>query len=256
MGYVLITGASEGIGKAIALRAAQNDRNMILAARSEDKLNALADEIKAKGLEAHVILSDLNEDGAAAKLWEQASAIGQIDVLVNNAGLGINGPFGDVDAEREDATMQVNMIALTQLMRLAVRDMKAAGKGRILNVASTAAFLPGPHMSVYHASKSYVLSLSEAVAQELSGTDVSVTALCPGPTRTEFFDEADMNETRFIKADQMMSAKEVADQGWVGMNMGQRIVVPGAMNKISAFLPRILPRSLITWITAQLYKRT
>ena len=116
--------------------------------------------------------------------------------------------------------------------------------------------MPGPNMAVYHASKAYVLSLSESVAQELAGTNVTVTALCPGATRTEFFDGAEMRDTRFIKMDQMMSAAEVADQGWVGMNMGHRVVVPGMMNKVFAFLPRILPRSLLTWTLGQFYKRS
>lgn len=257
MGYVLITGASEGIGKALAQRAAKNNCNLILSARSKDKLHALATELQeTRGIEAHVIVADLNEAGEAAKLWDAAKQIGPVDVLVNNAGLGINGAFGVADEAREEATIQVNLVALTHLMRLAVRDMKAANKGRILNVSSAAAFLPGPNMAVYHATKAYVLSLSEAVNQELAGTNVSVTALCPGSTETAFFDEADMSETRFFKMNMRMSAEEVADQGWVGMNKGARVVVPGFINKVLAFVPRIMPRGLMAWTVSQFYKRS
>lgn len=257
MGYVLITGASEGIGKEIARAAAKDRRDLILSARSKDKLEALATELRdAHVIEAHVILADLNEPDAAKSLWSDARAIGDIDVLVNNAGLGINGPFEATDATREEAVMQVNMIALTQLMKLAVQYMKPRGEGRILNVASTAGFLPGPKMAVYHASKAYVLSLSEAVAEELSGTGVTVTALCPGATKTEFFDGADMADTRMLKTGLLMEASDVAETGWTALRGGARIVVPGLMNKIFAFMPRLTPRRLLVWVVKQFYVRS
>ena len=256
MGYVLITGASEGIGKAIARRAAKDGRDLILSARSEDKLEALAAELRSSGRTVHVIVADLNASGAAAQLWAEAVQIGQIDVLVNNAGLGINGPFVKTDTTREDTSVQVNIVALTQLMKSAAQHMHANGAGKILNVASTAAFMPGPHMAVYHASKSYVLSLSEAVAQELAGGDFTVTALCPGATKTEFFKDADMHDVRLLKLGLMMSAEDVADAGWSGMMRGKRVVVPGLANKVFAVLPRFVPRGLLTWVVAQFYVRS
>ncbi|SDW33943.1 SDR family NAD(P)-dependent oxidoreductase [Litoreibacter albidus] len=256
MGYVLITGASEGIGKAIARRAAKDGRDLILSARSEDKLEALAAELRSSGRTVHVIVADLNTSDGAAQLWAEAVQIGQIDVLVNNAGLGINGPFVKTDTTREDTSVQVNIVALTQLMKSAAQHMHANGAGKILNVASTAAFMPGPHMAVYHASKSYVLSLSEAVAQELAGGDFTVTALCPGATKTEFFKDADMHDVRLLKLGLMMSAEDVADAGWSGMMRGKRVVVPGLANKVFAVLPRFVPRGLLTWVVAQFYVRS
>lgn len=256
MGYVLITGASEGIGKAIARRAAQDGRDLILSARSENKLNALAVDLRQNGREVHVIVADLNDPEGANMLWAEAMNIGKVEVLVNNAGLGINGPFAKTDRTREEATAQVNMIALTQLMKAAVQHMSESGAGKILNVASTAAFMPGPQMAVYHASKSYVLSLSEAVAQEVAGTDIKVSVLCPGATQTEFFTDADMHDVRLLKLGLMMSAEAVAEAGWSGMMRGKRVVVPGLMNKVFAFMPRFVPRGLLTWVVAQFYVRS
>ncbi|RLJ60002.1 hypothetical protein BCF46_0194 [Litoreibacter meonggei] len=256
MGYVLITGASEGIGKAIARRAAQDGRDLILSARSEDKLEALATELRQTGRDVHVVIADLNAANGATRLWTKATQIGPIDVLVNNAGLGINGPFLKTDTAREEATAQVNMIALTQLMKAGVQHMEQNGGGKILNVSSTAAFMPGPQMAVYHASKSYVLSLSEAVAQELAGSSISVSVLCPGPTATEFFKDADMKDVRLLKLSLSMTAEDVADAGWSGMLRGKRVIVPGFMNKVFAFMPRFTPRGLLTWVVAQFYVRS
>ncbi|TDT78036.1 hypothetical protein BDE40_1340 [Litoreibacter halocynthiae] len=256
MGYVLITGASEGIGKAIAHRAAQDGRDLILSARSEDKLKALAGELRETGRDVHVVIADLNAADGAKTLWANATQIGQIDVLVNNAGLGINGPFAKTDTAREEATAQVNMIALTQLMKAGVQHMTGNGGGKILNVSSTAAFMPGPQMAVYHASKSYVLSLSEAVAQELAGAGITVSVLCPGPTKTDFFKDADMKDVRLLKLGLSMTAEGVADAGWSGMMRGKRVIVPGFMNKVFAFMPRITPRGLLTWVVAQFYVRS
>lgn len=256
MGFTLITGASEGIGKEIARCAARDGCNLILSARSEGKLEALATELRATGVEAHVIPTDLNDPDCATELWTKATAIGSIETLVNNAGLGINGPFQATDLAREEASMQVNMIALTQLMKLGVQHMAANGSGKILNVASTAAFMPGPHMAVYHATKSYVLSLSEAVARELTNSGITITALCPGATKTEFFDGADMHDVRLLKLGLMMSAQDVAQAGWDGLQRGKRIVIPGLINKIFAVLPRFVPRGLLTLVVAQFYART
>ena len=176
------------------------------------------------------------------RLWEEGSQGRRIDMLVNNAGLGRHGDFGDgQDWTRELSSIQVNMLALTTLMKQAIPHMLAAGGGSILNVASTAAFMPGPNMAVYHATKAYALSLSEAVAEELSGTGVTVTALCPGATATNFFEDADMHGIGLLKLGRPMAARPVAQAGWEAAKRGRRVIVPGLRNKLFAVAPRFSP---------------
>lgn len=247
--YTLITGASEGLGVEFARLAARDGRNMILTARSREKLNALAEDLRKDGLDIVVITADLTDPAEADRLWSKASEGRQIDVLINNAGLGYNGPFTAEDAwSRELASVQVNVLAFTALMKRAALHMKAQGKGRILNVASLAGFMPGPNMAVYHATKAYALSLSEAVAEELRGTGVTVTVLCPGPTATNFFADADMDNVRLLRLNPAMKASDVAETGWNTAQAGKRVVVPGLLNKIQAFGPRITPRGVVTRI--------
>ena len=244
MAWTLVTGASEGLGVEFARIAAKEGRNLILTARSKDKLENVAEEVRATGVEVVVIPADLSEMAEVDRMWSDASAGREIDVLVNNAGLGYNGPFSDGQGwARELSSINVNMLALTRLMKLAIPQMQNLPKARVLNVAAVAAFTPGPHMAVYHATKSYVLSLSEAVAEELRGSTVTVTALCPGATATNFFEDADMHGVRLLKLSKPMKAAEVAELGWLQARIGKRIVVPGAMNKVFAILPRISPRS-------------
>ncbi|APX11169.1 SDR family NAD(P)-dependent oxidoreductase [Tateyamaria omphalii] len=253
MAWTLITGASEGLGVEFARIAAKEQRNLILAARSEDKLNKVADEVRARGVEVVVIPADLSDMDQVERLWTQATDGREIDVLVNNAGLGYNGPFDEGQGwARELASINVNMLALTRLMKLAIPHMNALPKGRILNVSSVAGFTPGPNMAVYHGTKAYVLSLSEAVAEELRGSNVTVTALCPGATATNFFEDADMDGVRLLKMAKPMKAGEVAELGWLEARIGKRIVVPGMMNKVFAFLPRISPRGITTRVAAQM----
>lgn len=247
--WTLITGASEGLGAEFARIAAAEQRNLILTARSEDKLNTLANDLRTKGVEVVVIPADLNDMTEVERLWSTAIDGRNIDVLVNNAGLGRNGGFAQDGWDRELASINVNMLALTRLMKLGVAHMSANGAGRILNVASAAAFLPGPNMAVYHATKAYVLSLSEAVAEELRASPVTVTALCPGATATSFFDAADMHDVRLLKLGMVGDARQVAQAGWNKAMRGGRIAVTGWSNKVFAFLPRISPRSWVTWIT-------
>lgn len=255
-GWTLITGASEGLGVEFARVAAKDKRNLILAARSTDKLEKVAAEVRAMGVEAVVITADLSRMEDVERLWSEATEGREVDVLVNNAGLGANGTFSDtVPWDRELAEMQVNMLALTRLMHLAIPHMKTLGRGRILNVASIAAFAPGPHMAVYCATKSYVLSLSEAVAEELRGSPVTVTALCPGTTATNFFDDAGMGNSRLLKFAKPMAPRPVVEQGWAQAMQGTRIVVPGWMNKLIAFLPRLTPRALTARMNGRIMKK-
>ncbi|MEL7259088.1 MAG: SDR family oxidoreductase [Pseudomonadota bacterium] len=251
--WTLVTGASEGLGVEFAKLAARENRNLILVARSEDKLNTLAEELRRNDVQVEVMPADLSDLSQTEALWAKASENRLIDRLVNNAGLGRHGDFGDgQDWARELTSMNVNMTALTYLMKHAIPHMQSHGGGRILNVSSVAGFTPGPNMAVYHATKAFVLSLSEAVAEELSGTNVTVTALCPGATATNFFDDADMGGVRLINLAKPMSAKDVAEQGWIAARAGKRVIVTGLLNKVFAFLPRISPRRVTTFVASKI----
>lgn len=255
--WALVTGASEGLGREFAILAAQSGFDVILTARQEDKLNALAHElVRAYHVDVVVLPANLADPEAVEQLWLDASQGREIGILVNNAGLGRNGPFSDEENwPREAASISVNVVAATILMKRAVAHMVAQGSGRILNVASTAAFMPGPHMSVYHATKSYLLSLSEGVATELRGTGVTVTALCPGPTSTAFFAADDAVRATLITKLGLAPAADVAKAGWTAMESGKRVKVPGVMNVIFATLPRFAPRALSAWTASLFLKR-
>lgn len=256
--WALITGASEGLGREFADLAAAEKRPVILSARQVDKLEALAAELRhAHGVEAVVIPADLSLPGEAERLWAEASHGRVIGVLVNNAGLGRNGDFADLSGwARERASIAVNVMAATTLMKLAVAAMVERGEGRVLNVASAAGFLPGPHMAVYHATKAYFLSLSEAVGAELAGTAVKVTALCPGATATNFFaDDNAEKATLLTRIFPLPSARSVAVKGWAAMKEGRRIRVTGLMNWLFTVSPRFLPRRFVAWVTGQFLKR-
>lgn len=250
--WTLVTGASEGIGKEIARVAAAKGRNVILSARSADKLNALADELKsAYGVDAATVVADLAEPEGPAKLWAEATADGRkIDFLVNNAGLGRHGPFGDDTHggwEREATSIQVNVVALTELMKLAVPHMKTVDRGRILNVASIAGFMAGPNMAVYHATKAYVVSLTRAVQAELEDTDITVTALCPGATKSDFFADAEMQSARVTRmGGGPASAASVAEEGYDAAMRGQTTIVPGATNIMMTLAAKFLPAMATT----------
>ncbi len=249
--YTLVTGASEGLGVEFARLAAKDGRNVILTARSTDKLEALAKDLRSDTVDVVVIPADLSDLSEAAQLWSAATDGRIIDILVNNAGLGYNGPFSDPQGwERELASMQVNMLTYTYLMKQAIPHMESYGGGRIMNVASTGGFMAGPGMAVYHASKAFALHLSEAVATELRNTNVTVTALCPGATATNFFEDADMHAVRLLKFGAPMKADVVAQDGWAKAFAGKRIVVPGVINKVFANLPRFAPRALTARVSA------
>jgi uncharacterized protein len=257
MDWALVTGASEGLGREFADLAAGAGHPVILAARQRDKLETLAQELRDRhGVEVLVIPVDLSHAAEAERLWTEATTGRRVGVLVNNAGLGRNGPFADPQGwGREWSSLQVNAVALTVLMKGAVAAMVAQGGGRVLNVASTAGFVPGPQMAVYHATKAYVLSLTEAVADELRGTPVTVTALCPGATKTEFFKADAAESANWLTKMPLPTARSVAEAGWRAMLAGRVIHVPGLNNKVSAFLPRVFPRKLVARITGSLLQR-
>ena len=249
----LVTGASSGIGLDLARLLAKDKYNLILVARNADRLSAIAGELSSEhGIQARPLPLNLAEPGACDDLHRSIEALRiDVDVLVNNAGFGSHGPFSASDVNQELQMIQVNVVALTHLTRLFLPAMIARKSGKILNVASTAGFQPGPLMAVYYATKAYVLSFSEAIAAEVTGSGITVTTLCPGPTATDFHHRAKIENTPLFKANTMSSAT-VAKIGYRGMLKGRRIVVPGMRNKLMVMSVRISPRRLVTAVTRKL----
>ncbi len=249
----LITGASSGIGYELSKLFAADGCNLILVARNRQKLEEIAQELgQAHTISVTVLAQDLSDPTAADQIWAtlqpQSPAV---DILVNNAGFGFHGDFATTDWAEELGMLQVNVMTLTRLTKLFLPGMVKRKFGRILNVGSTGSFSPGPHMAVYCATKAYVLSFSEAIGQELQGTGVSVTALCPGVTRTGFQARANVENIRFTRSG-AMSAKQVAQIGYRAMQQGQRVVMPGFLNWLLIFSMRFVPRSLATRMAGQL----
>lgn len=246
-----MTGASAGIGRELARRLAREGHRVILTARNAERLDALAAELTAgAGADTVVVPCDLSTSAGPAELARAIEPY-EIDVLVNNAGMGASGAFADVSPTRIAALLQLNVVSLTALTRLLLPGMLARRRGHILNVASTAAFQPGPWHAIYYASKAYVLSLSEAIAAEVEGTGVTVTALCPGPTETEFFERAHMRHAPLARRG-LMDAATVAEAGIAGMKAGDPLVIPGARNRVLAALGRHGPRGLVTRVVSRL----
>ena len=252
----LITGASGGIGYELALHFARDRFDCILVARSRDKLDELAARLESEfRVKTLVVARDLSKPTAVDEIYEEVSAASMsIDLLVNNAGFPVYGRFVDTDWQTELDMLQVNVVALTALTKLFVRGMVERRNGRILNLASTAAFVPGPLMAVYYASKAYVLSFSQALANELQGTGVTVTALAPGPTRTGFQKRGVMEDSRLVRG-QIADAKSVAAAGYRGMMRGKTIVIPGFSNKLIPWVARVSPRGAVTRVVRRMQER-
>jgi short-subunit dehydrogenase len=242
----LITGGSGGIGLEIAKVLARRGFNLVLVARNRDALEAAAGQIEGTNtVSVHVLAADLRRRESPEAIFDFLRGENiPIDVLVNNAGFGLGGEFAETELTRELEMIQVNIAALTHLTKLFLPAMIKRRSGRILNVASTAAFQPGPLMAVYYATKAYVLSFSEALAEELRNAGVTVTALCPGPTRTEFAEEAQVGTSRLFTAFGMADAADVAEFGVSAMLHGRRVAIPGIRNKIVAQANRLAPRAL------------
>ncbi len=251
----LITGASSGIGADLAECAAADQFDLVLVARHVSALADVAQRCERKhGVKITIIQSDLGDPTAARVLVAELRAR-KLDVhtLINNAGLGASGSVAQLSIESQLNLIQVNITALTELTRRLLPAMLERGTGAVMNVASTAAFLPGPGMAVYYASKAYVLSFTEALAEELRGTGVNVTALCPGPTATEFGAVSGMSASKLFKQRGiMMRSADVARIGWDGLLSGKRIVVPGASNKLMIQSLRLAPRAIAARISALL----
>ncbi|MBT3539225.1 SDR family oxidoreductase [Candidatus Parcubacteria bacterium] len=250
---VLVTGASSGIGYELCKLFAQDNNNIVLVARDEKKLNTIANELKnIYGIQTYVFTHDLTDDDAPQKLYTKLQEKNiNIDILVNNAGFGVYGHFKETNLTKELDMMKVNMSSLVELTKLFLPRMTDRKNGKIMNVASTASFQPGPGMAIYYASKAFVLSFSEAISEELQDTGVTVTTLCPGPTKTGFENVADM---KFSKHLQLMTAKDVADIGYRAFMKGKRIIIPGLKNKFEVFILRFTPRKIVTKIVWMMQK--
>jgi short-subunit dehydrogenase len=251
----LITGASSGIGYELARLFARDRYNLVLVARSEEGLRRVADELsRDHGVSVEVVVKDLSAPDAPQELFAALRGRTHIEVLVNNAGFATYGqPFLDTPAKTDLAMMELNMVALTQLTRLFAAEMVARRSGKILNVASTAAFQPGPLMAVYYATKSYVLSFSEALACELAPSGVGVCVLCPGPTRTGFQQRARMERSRLFDYG-VMDAERVARAGYRGLMKNKTVIIPGIRNKVMAAVVRAVPRQLLPRIVLAIQK--
>ncbi len=243
--YTLITGASAGIGWELARVAAAQGNHLVLVARRRERLQQLAEELKSQyNVEVIVLASDLTDQNAATAIFDfcQREKL-QVQHLVNNAGLGDLGFFSEAEVGKQCEMIQVNITALTLLTRLFLPSMLAAGYGRILNIASVAAFQPGPLMAVYYATKSYVLHFSEAIANELEKSGVTVTVACPGPTESEFKFVAHMEESGLMKNRKNPSSREVAAFSYAAMMKGKRVAIHGLQYRIMVFMARFSPRS-------------
>lgn len=242
-GTALITGASSGIGEALARQFAHKGFDLIITARREDRLEALADELRSEA-RIHVVPCDLGITGGAAHLIAAIDALGiEVDVMVNNAGVAWRGNFLDLEPNDIDTLITLNVSALSTLTRHYARSMMDRGHGRILNVASVAGFQPVPSMSVYAASKAFVISLTEGLSEELRGTGVSVTALCPGLTRTEMADT--LLPAEQIPPFAMASAEEVAREGYDALMAKEVLRIPGVANQAALAWAKYQPRWLI-----------
>ncbi|HSE67954.1 MAG TPA: SDR family oxidoreductase [Gemmatimonadales bacterium] len=253
----LVTGASGGIGLELARLFAKGGHDLILVARNEAKLNELSLYLgKMYRCKVEVIPADLSQPEVPEALVEELRSRGlTVDVLVNNAGFGENVLFAEQDMRRIMEMIQLNMTTLTQLTRLLLPHMLAAKKGRILNVASVAAFAPGPLMAIYCATKAYVLSFSEAIGNELKGTGVTVTALCPGPTRTAFASTAGGTNSNLYNTPGVMDAAPVAEAGYRACMKGKAVVIPGLLNKLLVWAIGLSPRWMVTPISRKLQER-
>jgi uncharacterized protein len=247
MPTALITGASGGIGLELARVFAEQGYALVLLARNRERLNEIAAELKPTPVQ--VFAKDLALVGAPEGIYRE---VPKVDVLVNNAGYGVYGRFAETPLDDELGMLQLNMTALVVLTKLYLPAMLAAKNGKILNVASTAAFQPGPLMALYYATKAFVLSFSEAIGSELEGTGVTVTALCPGPTATGFQARSKVEKSRLFQRMKVMDARTVAEAGYRGLMAGKPVVIPGLMNKLLAQSVRFSPRSLVTKIARKM----
>ena len=252
---ILITGGSGGIGAEMARILARYGVTLLLTARSQDQLEAVADECYRAGSEAHIYVADLGKHEGATELFNRISEDKrEIDILINNAGYGKIGDFVDHEAEVYADMITLHVETLTVLSRLVLPAMLSRNSGGIMNVASTAAFQPMPRFNVYAATKSYITSFSQALHAEMKSTGIHVSCLAPGPTKTSFFARADSK--KLPPSAPPAETRDVALRGLIGLAKNKRLVVPGVMNQIGAFAPRLAPTSLVMAVARQMMRRT
>ena len=250
MSTVLITGASGGIGYELAKLFARDHHNLILVARTGDKLAQIATELQPLGVTVKTMALDLTQPPAAKFLFDQLQREGTaVDILINNAGFGVYGDFAQMSEEEILGQIHLNITALTELTRLFLPPMVQRRSGRIMNVASTAGFQPGPHMAVYYATKAYVISFSEAIANELRDSGVTVTCFCPGATHTGFAKRAGTEKSRLFKQLGGMSAEKVALDGYRAVMDGRTLAISGLHNWAIAQSTRFAPRKMVTAVS-------
>ncbi len=252
----LITGASSGIGLELAHLFAQDGYRLVLVARNRAALRLLGDDLQSRyGITVRIAPKDLAHPASPDELYQELQESGiMLDVLVNNAGFGATGSFLKTNWNDESEMLQVNIAALTHLTKLFLPQIRAR-EGKLLNVASAAAFLPGPFMSVYYASKAYVLSFTEAVAEEMIGTGVTVTCLCPGPVKTNFQKRAYVQDTKMANNPLLVDVRAVARIGYEGMKQGKRIVIPGWKTRLLINGTRFAPRNLLTKVVRKMQEK-
>jgi short-subunit dehydrogenase len=254
MTTALITGASNGIGLELAKIHASKGGNLVLVARNKSKLDELKKELENQyKVSVYIIGKDLSVFNSAQEVYDETNKQNiKIDYLINNAGFGDYGMFLDLDWNKELQMINLNITTLTQFTKLYLQDMVKHRSGKIMNVASTAAFQPGPIMAVYFATKAYVLSFSEAVNNEVSDKGVTVTTLCPGATESGFQAVAAMEDSNLVKGRKLPTSKEVAEYGYAAMLKGKTVAIHGLMNLILANSVRFTPRSLVVKITRKI----
>jgi hypothetical protein len=250
----LITGASNGIGLELAKVHASKGGDLVLVARNKTKLDELKAELESQfKVSVYTIGKDLSANNSAQEVYDETTKQNiQIDYLINNAGFGDFGMFAETEWNKELQMINLNITTLTQFTKLYLQDMVKRKSGKIMNVASTAAFQSGPTMAVYYATKAYVLSFSEAVDNEVSGKGVTVTTLCPGPTESGFQAAASMEESNLVKGKKLPTAKEVAEYGYLSMMKGKTVAIHGMMNWIMANSVRFTPRALVVKLTRKI----
>jgi len=254
--YALVTGASSGIGYELAKLFAQDGKNIVVVARSQDRLEKLKTEIENKsGTKVIVLVKDLSKPDAPQEIYSDLEKKNiNVDVLVNNAGFSVYGKFAGSDWKQEAEMLRVNIFSLTQLTKLFLKKMLENKSGKIMNVASGAAFSPIPLFSVYAATKAYVLHFSDALANELAGTGVSVTCFCPAATRSRFYERANAEDSKLAKG-RLMDSARAARIGYAALKKGKVVTVAGISTSLMCFAPRLAPRSLVTKISRSLVER-
>lgn len=251
----LITGGASGLGYELALLLAKDDYNLVLIDIDAEKLQEVKQGIETDfAVNVQIYAKDLSVVNISEEIMLELKGL-PIDVLVNNAGFGLFGSFWETDWEREKQMLHLHVITTTHLTKLVLKDMIQRGSGKILNLSSLAAFQPGPLMSLYYATKGYILSFSEAIANELKGTGVTVTALCPGPTKTSFQKVVSNASSENKITFNMANAKEVAAYGYKAMKKGKVYAIPGKFNKLLATLPRFIPRNTAATIVKRIQEK-